>query len=127
VGWFDVQRTAEARHDPVFSGLPERFRAFQWHYYTYDLPPGASELARSERCTQAFRLGENAWGIQFHAEVTQAQVEDWLANEVEPEDREHLPDDLLEETRREIGAWNELGRELCGGFVEAAERVGVAA
>jgi GMP synthase (glutamine-hydrolysing) len=127
VGWFDVELTADARHDPVFSGLPERFRAFQWHYYTYDLPPGASELARSDRCTQAFRLGENAWGIQFHAEVTEAQVEDWLVNEVEAEDREHLPPDLLEVTRREIGAWNELGRDLCGGFVEAAERVGVAA
>ena len=29
-----------------------------------------TELARSAVCTQAFRVGERAWGIQFHAEVT---------------------------------------------------------
>jgi GMP synthase (glutamine-hydrolysing) len=123
VGWFEVELTSESADDPVFSRLPERFEAFQWHYYTYDLPGGAVELARSSRCTQAFRLGDSAWGIQFHAEVTLEQVESWLEHEVEDEDREHLPPDLLETTRERIEQWNELGRMLCGSFVDAAERV----
>jgi GMP synthase (glutamine-hydrolysing) len=123
VGWFEVELTSESADDPVFSRLPERFEAFQWHYYTYDLPGGALELARSARCTQAFRLGDSAWGIQFHAEVTLGQVESWLEHEVEDEDREHLPADFLETTRERIEQWNELGRTLCASFVEAAERV----
>jgi GMP synthase-like glutamine amidotransferase len=123
VGWFEVELTSESADDPVFSRLPDRFEAFQWHYYTYDLPGGALELARSSRCTQAFRLGDSAWGIQFHAEVTLGQVESWLEHEVEDEDREHLPADFLETTRERIEQWNELGRTLCGSFVEAAERV----
>jgi GMP synthase (glutamine-hydrolysing) len=127
VGWFDVELTDEAAGDPIFSRLPPQFEAFQWHYYTHDLPGGAVELARSTACTQGFRLGDSAWGIQFHAEVTLSQVESWLEHEDEDEDREHLPTDLLETTRGRIEAWNDLGRTLSGAFIEAAERVAVAA
>jgi GMP synthase (glutamine-hydrolysing) len=127
IGWFDVKLTEGARDDPVFARLPERFEAFEWHYYTYGVPAGARELARSQRCTQAFRLGDNAWGIQFHAEVTLGQVEDWLEHEIEDEDRASIPPDLLDATRERIERWNELGRALCGRFVEAAEHVAVAA
>ena len=121
IGWFPVELTEEAAEDPVLSSLPQSFVAFQWHYYTHGLPAGAVELARSEACMQAFRLGANAWGVQFHPEVTLDQVEGWVA-----EDEEELPVDrgaFLEETRNRIEEWNALGRELCGAFVEAAERV----
>jgi GMP synthase (glutamine-hydrolysing) len=127
IGWFDVKLTEGARDDPVFSRLPERFEAFEWHYYTYGVPAGARELARSAHCTQAFRLGDNAWGIQFHAEVTLGQVEDWLEHGVEDEDRASIPPNLLDATRERIEQWNELGRALCGRFVEAAEHVAMAA
>jgi GMP synthase (glutamine-hydrolysing) len=120
IGWHTVELTPEAEDDPIFSRLPERFEAFQWHYYTYGLPAGAVELARSPVCTQAFRLGDSVWGIQFHAEVTGAQVAGWLAEDEEiPVDRATL----ARETRERMDEWNELGRQLCGAFVEAAERV----
>jgi GMP synthase (glutamine-hydrolysing) len=104
----------------VLGQLPERFDSFQWHYYTYDVPAGAIELARSRICTQAYRLGDNAWGVQFHPEVTLAQVQSWV------DEKEEVPIDdqaLMAETRERIGAWNALGRELCGAFVDAAERI----
>jgi GMP synthase (glutamine-hydrolysing) len=128
VGWVPVELTHEAADDPLFSALPERFDAFQWHYYTYDVPTGAAELARSPVCTQAYRLGDHAWGIQFHAEVDQAIVEDWAAHH--DTDDEEVPVDLGElvaKTRERIGGWNELGRALSGAFVEVAERATVAA
>jgi GMP synthase (glutamine-hydrolysing) len=124
IGWFDVELTDDAADDPVFGGLPRRFPAFQWHYYTYGLPAGAVELARSSVCTQAFRLGDVVWGIQFHAEVTERQVEGWL------QDDEPVPIDrprLAGETEQRIEPWNELGATLCGAFVEVAERIAVAA
>jgi GMP synthase (glutamine-hydrolysing) len=126
IGWYDVELTDAARDDVVFARLPERFRAFEWHYYTYDIPAGAQELARSRGCTQAFRLGENAWAIQFHAEVTLAQVRDWIERGVDDEERLRLPSDFLAETEARIADWNQLGRDLCGEFVAAAERVAVA-
>jgi GMP synthase (glutamine-hydrolysing) len=123
IGWHEVELTDAAADDPVLGGLPERFDAFQWHYYGHGVPAGADELARSRVCTQAFRLGERVWGVQFHPEVTLAQVEQWAGEEPEagPISRR------LDETRSRIGDWNELGRGLCGAFVEVAERVGAPA
>jgi len=126
IGWMPVELTEAAAADPVFGRLPSRFDVFNWHYYTYDVPPGGVELVRSPRCNQAFRLGEAAWGIQFHAEVTLDTVHLWLADEA---DFPHVPDRdaLATETARRIGEWNRLGRELCGAFVEVAERTAVPA
>ena len=84
------------------------------------MPAGAVELARSGVCTQAFRLGDAAWGIQFHAEVTRAQIARWLA--VDPAPGFDL-EAIARETEERIERWNDLGRELCGAFLEVAERV----
>jgi GMP synthase (glutamine-hydrolysing) len=120
IGWFEVEVTESGGRDPLLGRMPQTFDAFQWHYYEHGLPAGAVELARNELCTQAFRLGDEAWGVQFHPEVTLAQVESWI------EEEDDLPVDaaaLLAETRARIGVWNGLGRGLCAGFVETAERI----
>ena len=114
VGWFQVELTESARDDQVLGSLQPQFDAFQWHHYTYELPPGAIELARSELSAQAFRLGR-AYGIQFHAEVTGAQVERWLD---EDPDGVADPEALRRETAARISAWNETGRALCRAFLE---------
>jgi GMP synthase (glutamine-hydrolysing) len=120
VGWYAVELTEAGADDPVLGRLPQTFDAFQWHYYAHDVPAGAVELARNHVCTQAFRLGDSAWGVQFHPEVTLHQVQSWIHEE------KGLPVDpglLLAETTERIDAWNALGRDLCAGFVDAAERV----
>ena len=125
IGWHPVELTDDAADDPVFARLPTRFHAFQWHYYTHDVPAGASQLAHSGTCTQAFRLGGHVWGVQFHPEVRLETIESWLA----AEDRE-VPgsrDALRAETAERIGEWNALGKDICGGFLTAAERVAAAA
>ena len=71
-------------------------------------------------CTQAFRLGDSAWGVQFHPEVTIETVEAWI------DDREEVDvdwDALLAQSRERMVAWNQLGRTLCNAFVDVAERV----
>jgi len=115
IGWLPVERTPAAAADPVFAAVPARFEAFQWHHYTYDLPAGAVELARSDSCTQAFRLGA-AVGIQFHAEVTEAQVGSWLMED--PDDVDDA-EALRAATRERIGAWNAFGRSLCRRFLDS--------
>jgi GMP synthase (glutamine-hydrolysing) len=117
IGWYTVELTDEGAADPVIGALPRSFDAMQWHHYTYGLPGGAVELARSAACTQAFRLGDACWGVQFHPEVTAAQVAGWAADADDPP-----PDSarLNAETLEHISRWNELGRLLCAAFLEAA-------
>ena len=118
VGWHTVELTDAARSDPVLGVLPPHVQAFQWHYYTYELPAGAVQLAASPACRQAYRLGETAWGIQFHAEVTRQMLDFWFAG-----GEQELPKPI-EEVRREtdafLGAWNEHGRTLCNAFLDIA-------
>lgn len=61
-----------AEGDPLFRGLPPVFGAHVCHAQSVTvLPPGAVPLASSVRDPhQAFRLGECAWGVQFHPEFS---------------------------------------------------------
>lgn len=119
IGWFDVEQTREAADDPVFADLPRRFSSFQWHSYAFDLPANAIPLARDSVCLQAYRAGESAWGIQFHAEVTKESVDDWFRSSKPPDAPLDL-DALRQETEEKIAGWNEFGKRLCGRFLDAA-------
>lgn len=118
IGWYEIELTPEGRADPILGVLPARATVFQWHRYTYDVPAGGTELARSEVSTQAFRLDPPAWGIQFHAEVTLPMLTAWASED--PDDLLVPPQELLAESRERISASNELGRALCGAFLGAA-------
>jgi GMP synthase (glutamine-hydrolysing) len=119
IGWAEVELTDEGLTDPVLAALPPRFDALQWHHYQHGLPEGAIPLARNNACLQGFRLGPACWGVQFHPEVTEPQLDRWILEDGEP----FGPERLREETRTLIGGWNELGRRLCRAFLGAAERL----
>jgi GMP synthase (glutamine-hydrolysing) len=122
IGWHAVEVTGAGARDPVLGPLAPRFTAFQWHSYEFTLPPGATPLAQSDVCLQAFRAG-NAMGIQFHAEVTAADAEAWIDDYRSDEDAVRIgvdADALHRETRQRIDDWNGLGRELCERWLENA-------
>jgi len=80
IGWYDIQFDEAASDDPLFADCGKSETIFQWHGDTFDLPNGAVRLATSALCeNQAFRYGDNAFGLQFHAEMTPDLVELWLA------------------------------------------------
>jgi GMP synthase-like glutamine amidotransferase len=121
VGWHEVELNDAGAADPVLGVMPRRFTAFQWHYYTYELPESAVELATSAAARQAYRIGEHAWGVQFHPEVDRRMLDHWF-----DAGRDELPkpaEELVAETGRHIGTWNEHGRALCGAFLDEAERI----
>ena len=122
IGWREVELAPAARTDPVCGALPERFEAFQWHSYEVPLPEEAVALASSAVCLQAYRVGEAAWGIQFHAEVSAADAARWIDDYRSDEDAGRIgldPVALAAETDARIAAWNALGRALCGRFLAA--------
>ena len=80
LGALPVVLTAEGRSDLLFAGIAAEFTTFQWHHDSFDIPDGAVLLASSPACPhQAFRVGDTAWGTQFHTEVTEQIIRDWSA------------------------------------------------
>ena len=80
LGTLAVDLTIDGRTDRLFSGIGDSFTTFQWHHDSFDIPPGGTLLASSPACPhQAFRIGTNAWGTQFHPEVTEEIIRNWCA------------------------------------------------
>jgi len=71
IGWTDIETDDET----LVPGGPW----FEWHYDRWQLPPGATELARNPAASQAFVLRRNL-ALQFHPELTAASLAGWLGN-----------------------------------------------
>jgi GMP synthase-like glutamine amidotransferase len=72
IGWYDVD-----------TDRPELVPAgpwFQWHFDSWTLPPGATEIARTANASQAFVLGR-ALALQFHPEIDLKLLDMWLADD----------------------------------------------
>jgi GMP synthase-like glutamine amidotransferase len=78
-----VGKRDAAGSDPLFWDLPLSPAVVQWHWDAVtSLPPGATLLMSSPAYPhQAFRVGECAWGIQFHVETDAAMVRRWAEHD----------------------------------------------
>ncbi|MGD9735173.1 MAG: type 1 glutamine amidotransferase [Solirubrobacterales bacterium] len=94
---------------------------FQWHFDTFSTPPGAVTLAANEVGPQAFRIGPHL-GLQFHPEVTQKIMDDWVAVfRHELDEHGVAPDRLLEETRRTLAVSSANSMRLLEAFFRTLE------
>jgi GMP synthase-like glutamine amidotransferase len=74
IGWFPIQ-AVKSESDSVFQ-FPEETEVFHWHGETFNLPNGAVRIAESRSClNQAFQIGSNVIGLQFHLETTPASAQ----------------------------------------------------
>lgn len=138
VGFYEVRLTRAADTDPLFKDLPaglvksvradsyalrRSFEAIEWHGFEVPLPPSATALARSETCLQAYRLGANAWGVQFHPEVTAEGFIRWLDQAGSDSSWQLLDldrDEVEAEIKAKIERWNDFGRTLVRRFLAVA-------
>lgn len=80
VGWFPIEVLPEGRKDPIVGAAGGNPTVYHWHGDTFHLPPDAVLLARSQACPrQAYRIGERAYGFQFHPEADHQLVDEWLS------------------------------------------------
>lgn len=113
-GVCQVDLTREGELDPLFSGVPDPFLTFQLHNDSFTVPPGATLLASSATCpAQAFRLGEAAYGVQFHPEVDASIVAAW--DLLSTPKTNHLSSFLAAEA-----PFNEVSQRLIGNFISLA-------
>jgi GMP synthase-like glutamine amidotransferase len=100
IGWFPVEPVPEAARSAFASLFEVPREVFHWHGETFELPPGAAWLARSDACEhQAFSIGERVLGLQFHLETTAASARALIEN---------CPGDLAP------GRWVQSGRQILG-------------
>lgn len=79
IGWFPIQGISS--NDKSIFKFPDSIKVFHWHGETFDLPPQAVRLAKSDECeNQAFQLGKSVIGLQFHLETTPYAAQDIVSN-----------------------------------------------
>lgn len=91
IGWLDIELTPEGVGDPLMRALAvhpgagdfwRRFKVFQWHGDTFDIPIGAVRLASSTIYeNQAFRFKDRVYALQFHIEVNGEMLSEWFSND----------------------------------------------
>jgi len=80
VGWFPIQLNEEGKNDPIVGAAGSNPTVYHWHNDTFHLPEGATLLASSKACArQAYRIGTNIYGFQFHPEADHQLVLEWLS------------------------------------------------
>ncbi len=87
VGTIDVRLQSAARNDNLFAELPQVLHVHASHQQSVlKLPPAALLLASSDMDPHhAFRVGECAWGLQFHPEFDAVITRAYVAHYREPE------------------------------------------
>ena len=125
IGWYRLKTLPGARDDRLFRHFehPAHY-VFQWHAYTCALPPGAVHLAATRHCSnQGFRIGDHAWGLQFHLEADAALIERWLSSpggrrEIETHWGTHRIPRIRTATRNHVRQSQPLSDRVFGEFVQ---------
>lgn len=87
IGIYDLHTTSAGEKDPVFATIAREagektIPAVLFHQEEMELPDGGELLLTgSDAPVQGYRVGEFAWGTQFHPESDAAQVEHWLSSD----------------------------------------------
>lgn len=111
IGWHTVSPVDQV---PELSG-----RWMQWHYDSFSSPPGFETLAFNDAGVQAIQRGRSL-GVQFHPEANEAIVTRWMEGDgaAELAALGLSPQELLDETRREVMRTEKATTELMRWFLE---------
>lgn len=125
IGWYDVQPTEAANEDPLLGHFKPRQQVFQWHLDAIALPENCTVLARSQQCdVQAFRVGQAAWGLQFHLEVDEGLVDRWI---VQPANQQAIevagvePQSIRAQYRDTMPALKSMAARTFGSWIDLFE------
>ena len=82
--FFKVKLTSIGRTDKLFDNLPDNLIVFQLHGETVQLTPQMTPLATGDFChNQIVKIGETAYGIQPHFELTHDLLESWIIEDLD--------------------------------------------
>ncbi len=80
VGWFPLELTEAGRADRILPAASENPTVYHYHFETFEIPDGATCLARSAGCErQAYKLNDRTYGLQFHPEADHQLLTEWMS------------------------------------------------
>lgn len=125
IGWYNVALTDVGKSDHFFQGFRENEEIYHWHGDMFEIPEGGALLASGTGCPhQAFRVGKNAYGIQFHVEVTDRSIKEWCdeysATDL-PGRKEHCAA-MLDGYMKNKELFNRQGDRLYANFIEIVKK-----
>lgn len=118
-----VAKRDKAGADPLVWDTPMSWICLQWHWDVItELPPGSTLLASSTRYPhQMFRVGDKAWGTQFHVEPDEAMLTRWATDDAdEVRAAEQDPSTLLRRAVAELDEVADLWQAVAERFVVVA-------
>ncbi len=119
-GYRPVSLTGEGASDPLLGDLPAQFEAFQAHAYAVELPENSVALAHSEHSLQGFRIGNRAWGLQFHPEASKQMIDGWLATIGHVMERQGARlGDIASQAKKDAEVWSHRAVGIANRFVDA--------
>ena len=81
IGVFELNLTADAKNDPLFSTFPQKFLVGHWHGDMPGLTPEAKILATNKGCPrQIVRYTPKVYGFQCHFEFTKESIEKMITH-----------------------------------------------
>ncbi len=120
IGFLPVKATAAGMDDPVLAPFAPEAKVFQFHEDACELPEGAELLMEGEDVpVQAFRVGETAYAVQFHFEVTPEIITAWCEEVPDLEQSwGRSKEAVLAEAKTHLGAQQAAGREAADAFLK---------
>ena len=80
VGWFPLDLTEDGKRDRILPAASEKPTVYHYHFETFEIPDGATCLARTENCErQAYKLDDRTYGLQFHPEADHQLLSEWMS------------------------------------------------
>ncbi|WP_291493740.1 type 1 glutamine amidotransferase [Desulfurella sp.] len=97
IGFFDIHKVSNHEY---FYNFPDKFKAFQWHNDTFDLPNNTQRVFSSSSYKNQGFVYKNAIGLQFHIEVSLDMIKKWLLEYKEEVEKENLnTQDILDNAK----------------------------
>ena len=123
IGWYPIKLDDWFyKRNPLFFQMdPKKAHiVFQWHHDTFDIPTEGYRLAWNDNYpNQAFCFQGNAVGLQFHAEVTEAMIKDWLKSDdakLDAMKAGHDPARIVMDITKNLPVLRETAHKIIYGF-----------
>jgi GMP synthase (glutamine-hydrolysing) len=120
VGFYKAELTSDGKKDPLFKGLKDIFDVYHWHEDMFQIPSGGKLLTTASGCpNQAFKVGENAYGLQFHVEVTDQSINEWAKEYIKShENRAKEMQKMMQDYKNIKDVFNQTAEVIYNNFLE---------